>query len=202
MTPSSLSYSLALLRTRRRGTALDADALDGLYRAHSRQLLIYFARRTIDADTATDLVAETFAAAFRDRRQFRGRTGDEAAAWLFGIARHQLASYYRRGSVERDAMRRLVLERRGLSDEELERIEELAGIAALRARVRDRVQELDPRDQEILRLRVVEERGYEEIAAALAVGEDAVRARVSRALKRLRALVEERDDPDALELAA
>ena len=200
MASSSLTYSPALFRRRRRGATLDAEALDSLYREHSRQLLIFFARRTMDAETATDLVAETFAAAFRDRRQFRGSTGEEAVGWIFGIARHQLSSFYRRGSVERDAMRRLSVERRDLTGEELERIEELAGIAALRERVRERLLELDAPDQEILRLRIVEERDYDEIAAALDIKEDAVRARVSRALKRLRRLVE--DDAGDLGLAA
>jgi RNA polymerase sigma-70 factor (ECF subfamily) len=189
VTSGSITYTPALFRPRRRGAPLDADALDGLYRDHSRQLLIFFARRTMDAETATDLVAETFAAAFRDRRQFRGRSREEAMGWLYGIARHQLSSFYRRGSVEREAMKRLSVERRDLTAEELERIEDLAGIAVLRARVREQLLELDAPDQEILRLRIVEEREYEEIAATLEINEDAVRARVSRALKRLRALV-------------
>ncbi len=200
VTSGSLTYSPALFRRRRRGAALDAEALDVLYREHSRQLLIFFARRTMDGETATDLVAETFAVAFRDRRQFRGDSREEAAGWIFGIARHQLASFYRRGSVEREAMKRLSVERRDLTGEELERIEELAGVAALRERVRERLLELDASDQEILRLRIVEERDYEEIATALHIKEDAVRARVSRALKRLRRLVE--DEPDELGLAA
>lgn len=189
VTPGSLTHSPNLFRHHRRGASLDAETLDGLYRDHSRQLLIFFARRTMDAETATDLVAETFAAAFRDRKQFRGHTRDEAAGWIFGIARHQLASFYRRGSVEREAMKRLSVERRDLTGEELERIEELAGIATLRERVRERMLELDASDQEILQLRIVEERDYEEIAAALHIKEDAVRARASRALKRLRSLV-------------
>ena len=200
VTPGSLTYSPAFLRFRRRGAVLDAEALDDLFRDHSRQLLIFFARRTMDAETATDLMAETFAAAFRDRRQFRGGSREEATGWLFGIARHQLSSFYRRGSVEREAMKRMLVERRDLSSEELERIEELAGIASLRQCVRERLLELDAPDQEILRLRVVEERDYDEIAEALGVNEAAVRARVSRALKRLRKLVG--DDHENVGLAA
>lgn len=196
MAPGSLISSPALrLRSRGRRAALDADGLDALYRDHARQLLIYFARRTMDAEAATDLVAETFASAFRDRRQFRGHTRDEAAGWLFGIARHQLSNFYRRGSVEREAMRRVSVERRDLTAEEIERIDDLAGIAELRGHVRRRLSELDPADQDILRLRIVEERDYEEIATSLGVKEDAVRARVSRALKRLRERVEDEDNP-------
>ena len=174
---------------------LDADALDSLYREHSRQLLIFFARRTMDAETATDLVAETFAAAFRDRGQFRGRTREEAAGWLFGIARHQLSSFYRRGTVEREAMQRVSVERRDLSAEERERIEELSGVDAMREQVRIQLEHLEAADQEVLQLRIVEEREYDDIAARLGVKEDAARARVSRALKRLRTLVDDHDDP-------
>ena len=175
--------------------ALDGQAIDGLYRVHARHLLVFFARRTIDAEAATDLVAETFAVAFRDRHQFRGSSPQEAAAWLFGIARHQLSNYYRRGIVEREAIERLAVERRELTDAEIERIDELAGLAALRERVRIRLQQLEGADQEILRLRIVEERGYGDIAALLGVNEPAARARVSRALSRLRALINDSDDP-------
>ena len=47
----------------------------------------------------------------RHRDALLGATEDEAAPWLFGIARNQLARYYRRGTIERRALRRLQLER-------------------------------------------------------------------------------------------
>jgi RNA polymerase sigma-70 factor (ECF subfamily) len=172
---------------------LDHDTVGELYREHARPLLVFFARRTMDAETATDLVAETFAVAYRDRRQFRGGTPEEAIGWVYAIGRHQLSNYYRRGTVEREAMQRVTVERRDLTDLEYERIEELAGLAELRALVARRLRELDRGDQEILRLRIVEEREYDVIASDLGVREDAVRARVSRALRRLRALVDEED---------
>ena len=43
-------------------------------------------------------MAETFAHAAAGRGRFRGSTDEERAAWLYGIARRQLALYYRRGS--------------------------------------------------------------------------------------------------------
>jgi RNA polymerase sigma-70 factor (ECF subfamily) len=174
--------------------SLDHEAVEALYRDHARQMLVFFARRTLDPETATDLMAETFAVAYRDRRQFRGTSREEAVGWLFGIARHQLSGFYRRGSVELQAMRRVSVERRGLTDAEYERIEDLAGLATMRWTVRQRLQELEEGDREILRLRIVEERDYEEIAKTLGIKEDAVRARLSRALKRLRALIDEQGD--------
>lgn len=180
-------------RLRRGQVVLDREVVDDLFREHAQALLVFFARRTMDAEIATDLMAETFAVAFRDRRQFRGETREEAIGWLYAIGRHQLSNFYRRGVVEREAMRRLTVDRRDLTELEYERIEELAGLAEMRALVARRLRELEAGDQEILRLRIVEERDYDDIAAGLGVREDAVRARLSRALKRLRALVDDED---------
>jgi DNA-directed RNA polymerase specialized sigma24 family protein len=51
--------------------------------------------------------------AFEARHRFRGRTDDEAAAWLFGIARHVLSRYVRRGRAERQAPSANATRRRG-----------------------------------------------------------------------------------------
>src|SRR4051794_686541 len=91
---------------------LDADAIADLYDQHARALLAFLARRAADPEAAVDLLAETFAAAFKDRRRFRG---DDPLPWLYGIARHQLAGYFRRGRVERRALERLGVQRRGMT---------------------------------------------------------------------------------------
>jgi RNA polymerase sigma-70 factor (ECF subfamily) len=145
---------------------LSGDRLADAYRDNSRALLVYFTRRTYDAQVASDLVADTFAAALTSRASFRGGgTPEELAAWLFGIARHRLAAYFKRGRIERRALRRLAVERAELGEDEIERIEELAGLSALRSRVA--------------------ELPYPTVAARLAISEDAARARVSRGLRRL-----------------
>ena len=165
--------------------ALNADDIARLYAAHARGLVAYFARRTFDPQVASELMAETFAAAVADRRAFRG-TGDEAAAgWLYGIARHQLSNWYRRAAVERRMLGKLGLEPPVLSDLEYERVEELAGLGELRARVASLLAELPAEARDALRLRVLEERPYPEVAAALGIAEPAARARVSRALRGL-----------------
>jgi RNA polymerase sigma-70 factor (ECF subfamily) len=166
---------------------LDADDIARLYGTHAHALVTYFARRTFDAQAAAELMAETFASAVADRRRFRG---DDAGAWLYGIARHQLLQWYRRAGVERRALARLGLDPPGLTDDEYERIEELSGLAELRGRVAELLGALPGEHQLALRLRVVEERSYAEVAAALGVDEQAARARVSRALRCLAADLE------------
>ncbi|HEV2813472.1 MAG TPA: sigma factor, partial [Solirubrobacteraceae bacterium] len=74
--------------------AIDVSAL---YREHRETLLVFFVRRTGDAEVALDLWAETFARALRGAPRFRGDTLEEQAAWLYAIARRLLADYHRRG---------------------------------------------------------------------------------------------------------
>ena len=166
---------------------LSRDDISGLYGREARELLVFFARRVFDPEAAVDLVGETFASAFEDREQFRGGSEGEAVGWLYGIARHQVSAYFRRGSVERGAMRRLGVERRGLTDPEYERIEELSVTAELRESVRQRMEQLAPGQREAVRLRVIEERSYAEVGARLGISEENARARVSRALRALAA---------------
>jgi RNA polymerase sigma factor (sigma-70 family) len=166
---------------------LTTDDITALYRRLAEPMLAFFARRTYDPEAAVDLVAETFAAIVRDRRQFRGKGHEEAAAWAYGIARHQLSAWYRRGQVEQRALRRVGIERRELTEAEYERIVELGGLDGVRARVAEHLERLDAQQRRALTLRVVEERSYEDVASALGVTEQTARARVSRALRELAA---------------
>ena len=157
-----------------------------LYDRHAPAILTFFARRTYAPDVAVDLLAETFATAFEDRDKFRGGSVDAAAAWLFGIARHRLSDYFRRGHVERRALGRLGVERRPLTNVEYDRIEELAASEHLRRVVAGELAALPVDQREAVRLRVVEERPYEDLARSLGISEQTARARVSRALRTLR----------------
>ena len=64
-------------------------------------------------------------------------------------------------------------------------IEQLAELDDLRTTLRAEVSELSPAHREALRLRIVEELPYPEVARRLAISEAAARARVSRALRAL-----------------
>lgn len=170
---------------------LSGEKLASAYRENARPLLVYFTRRTYDAQVASDLVAETFAAALAARASFRGRDStDEVTAWLYGIARHKLARYFKRGRIERRALSRVAVDRAELGEYEIERIEELAEVAELRARVAAGLETLSEEHRDALRLRVVDELPYPAVAARLSISEDAARARVSRGLRRLARTVE------------
>jgi RNA polymerase sigma-70 factor (ECF subfamily) len=154
------------------------------YDRHARAVLEYFARRTRDPDSAADLTAETFAAAIVARARFR--PGPEpASAWLFGIARHKLADFHRRGAAENRALRRLGVERPRLDEVD-------AQLVALMAdEVSGQLLSALPEDERrAIQAHILEGREYAEIAAAAVISEPAARMRVSRGLTRLRARVE------------
>jgi RNA polymerase sigma factor (sigma-70 family) len=163
-----------------------------LYERMSGALLVFFARRAFDGEVALDLTAETFARVLESRRRFRGRDDREAVSWVWGIARNVLGEYFKRGRVERRALRRVGLAPPAVSDEEIERIEQLAGVDELRSAVAEALGELGDDQRHALRLRVVEELEYPLVARRLGVSEATARARVSRGLRRLAVALEEK----------
>lgn len=161
-----------------------------LYECQREPLLVYFVRRTVDTEVALDLWAETFAQAAAGARRHRGASQEEAAAWLFGIARRQLALYYRRGYAERRALDRLGLERPRVDEAVEAEIAERAGLDAVRREIAQALATLSKEVRETLVLRVVEDLSYPQVAAQLAISEPAARARVSRGLRALGELLD------------
>jgi len=153
---------------------------------------VYFARRTLDAETALDLAGETFAIALERRAQFRGDTPEQEQGWLFAIAHSQLLRFWKRGEVERAALQRLGCDPPEATSVDIEWVEHVADLPSLRATVRTALDELPTDQAYAVTARVVESRAYSELAGELNVSEQVVRARVSRGL---RAMAEALGDP-------
>lgn len=164
--------------------AFDPEGFGELYRRHERAIAAFLRRRTGSAELAADLTSEVFAAALLAWR--RGRRPEVSErGWLFGIAEHKLADSYRRGRVEDDARRRLEMRVTTISEESLAQIELLTtDTPAL-----ELVGELPDQQRHAVTARVIEERGYREIATELELSEQIVRKRVSRGLTRLREMI-------------
>jgi RNA polymerase sigma factor (sigma-70 family) len=158
----------------------DAYAFAVFYRRHEDAVLGFFLRRTRSADLAADLAAETFARALEGRKRFDASVGD-AGAWLFGIARNLLATSQQRGRVDDSVRRRLGMEPLLLDDEALARIDALDEDPALTA-----LDGLPPDQRAAVVGRVIEEKGYADLAYQLRCSESVVRQRVSRGLRTLR----------------
>jgi RNA polymerase sigma factor (sigma-70 family) len=162
--------------------AEDAAAFSAFYRRYEPAMLAYFARRVGDPELAADLTAEMFAAGLVSCGRYRpGKV--PAQVWLFAIAQHKLANSRRRGRVDDRARRRLGMAPVALEDEDLERIDRLAGRSDIAMQALAGL----PADQrEAVLARIVEERDYREMARDLRCSESVARKRVSRGLAQLR----------------
>lgn len=178
----------------RKAQTPDAAEIGVLYARHADELLAYFARRTFDAQIALDLVAETFATAFDERAKCRAIDDATRRAWIYGIGRNLLNSFYRDGAIEQRAMQKLAIAAPLISDESAAKVERLVDLASLRSELREALATLSDQHRDAISLRVIDEQSYPEIADALGVSEQVVRARVSRGLKSLRDAIEINDD--------
>ncbi len=153
----------------------DPAAFRELYDRYAERVLGYHRRRTRDDDAAHELTAETFARVWLTRGRFRDECDGSAAPWLFAIARHVLAASVRRHAVEERARARLGVPAAFVAAEEtwLEGLDEA-------------FDGLPDAQREAIRLRVVEELEYDDVAAALGTTPGAARVRVHRGLAALR----------------
>jgi RNA polymerase sigma-70 factor (ECF subfamily) len=149
---------------------------EALYTANFSSILGYVVRRCENPEDAADVVAETFAVAWR--RSDAVPAGEEARLWLYGVARKVLANH-----------RRGLAGRRGLTEALAADVAELytpsaedsAETGTLGAVFRG----LPDDDRELLSLVAWEGLDHGELAEVLGCSRNAVRIRLHRARKRL-----------------
>jgi len=155
------------------------------YRDEAEMVLLFLTRRTLDAEVAIDLTAETFAQAWGAWPRVRDDSREEMRAWLLTIARRQLAHYFRRGRARRTAIGRLGITVPTAHEDDLAAIERAAGLEQARALLGDALAGLSRAQRDAVRMRIVDELSYAEMARRLGVSEPTARARVSRGLRAL-----------------
>ena len=174
---------MADFRLRRRDElAAEGDhaAWEEIYRGVYPRLRAFVARRVDDA-TIEDLVSETMTRAVGSIERYRP-TGPGIEAWIFGIARRVIADHHRRVGRERRRRDRSAVAPTAPDD---------AAVASdEHARIRAAFTELSAGDRELLELRFVVGLSPDETAVALGKRPGAVRTAQTRALARLRRLVE------------
>jgi RNA polymerase sigma-70 factor, ECF subfamily len=178
----------ALVEAARQG---DHSAWELLYRRLYPRLHTYHARR-LGTDHAEDAVSETMARAVRGFDGFiLGRAGFDG--WVFGIARRVAADHYRKSAQRR---------RQRIAEARVARSPDHGADPTAddlcqdddRAQIRRLFAGLSPADREILELRIVAGLSSEQVGAVLDKAPGAVRTAQSRALARLRQLLEADDD--------
>ena len=160
-------------------------AFEDLYDRVGRRLLVYLAGRTHDIDAATELWAECWAVAFAGWSRCRAGSAGELDAWMFGIARNQLGSYYRSGQIARRVVEQLRWTVPAVLDSDRAEIELDADLARLRVVLTGALARLPAMRQQAVKLRILEGLSYDHVATALGCSEQAARAHVSRGLRQL-----------------
>lgn len=140
-----------------------------LLERHEREIFAYALRLTGDRDDADDVYQETFLAAFRGWPP--PRRGQERA-WLYRIATNKVIDRARRTKrlVRMDDLRLAAADRDGTSMADLAAAIKLLPAGQRAAFVLRKVQGLD----------------YADVAGALECSEEAARARVAEAMKKVR----------------
>jgi RNA polymerase sigma-70 factor (ECF subfamily) len=162
----------------------DPDAWEALYTGAYPALISFARRRLMRLDMADDAVSETFERAYSKIDSFRWRDGG-FNAWLYTILRNVVKEMTRKHWREVGDAQLAGIE--DSSPEPLFRVlhdEEAAAVRAAFAQLR-------PDEQELLELRVLGRLDSHETAALLGKKPGAVRMAQSRALERLRALMQE-----------
>ncbi len=176
--------SLALMMNEARGThQLTTDNFSELYRRNATPVFYYLYSRVRNVADAEDLTSQTFVTALenlpklRDPRKF--------TPWVFSIARNKALDFFRQS------------QRRPTTDynEELDQIKAVGG--ELSQTDEDRLADLEclitrlsPLEQEYLRLRIVADLPFAEIASILSEPETRIKKKYYRLLERLQAQVE------------
>ncbi len=163
----------------------DDSAWEGLVRAHQEPIFRLAYLLLGDADEAADVAQETFIRAHRALARFDA--GRPLRPWLLRIAANQARNHRR--SLRRSLA---ALQRAFTLAPTVASLDESAGWE--RHTLWEAVRRLGQADQEVLYLRYFLDLGEADTARALGVPQGTVKSRTSRALARLRSVID-RDFP-------
>lgn len=166
--------------------AVAAAAFHRLFGAHFEELYRFGYRYVQSAETAKDLVHEAFLRLWRQRAQVE-LGGSAARSYLYTIVRYQALDHLRRRRTEerwrREYVTPLLLNRGqplAVGPDEEYTAREIA------AAIRQAVEGLPRRQQQVLRLRWQQQASYDEIAKTLGISPKTVAIHVGKAIQRLR----------------
>lgn len=161
----------------------ETERLSELFERHHRRLYAFFVRLVRSGSVAEDLVQEVFVRMLKYRQTFR--PGAAFEPWMFTLARNTAADHWRRGprevAIDPEAPEPAADLPHPIAG--MEKREESARLRAALAR-------LDPDRRELLLLARSGERPYASIGEMLGISTGAVKLRVHRAMKELRAAFE------------
>ena len=151
----------------------DEGALRELYDRHALRISAQLARRCADPDAVSDVLQDTFIAAWDGAARFRG--DGEVPAWLWGIAIRRLVSRLRKRAAFRLGPALLETDGEDISAEELVLLRHENGdVGGAMARI-------SPELRVVLQLVVLDRLSTREAALLLGIPRGTVKSRLQRA---------------------
>jgi RNA polymerase sigma factor (sigma-70 family) len=173
---------------------LDPEQFAAVFDRHASLIHRYAARR-VGREGADDLVAETFLAAFRNRRRY-DRDHPDARPWLYGIATRLV------GQHRRDEQHQYRILQAVTPDPDVpghaDQVAADQTARSVRGQLAAALASLPDKDRDVLILIAWEQLSYDETARALAIPVGTVRSRLSRARTRIRAALTASDLSDTI----
>jgi RNA polymerase sigma-70 factor, ECF subfamily len=155
------------------------ERFEELYRTSRDDVYAYALTLLRDSAAAEDVTALAFERAYRRRRTFDRRRGEERA-WLFGIARNAALDELRR----RRRLATLVVEPEAAEQEPI--ADDGGEVTLRRTAVRTALESMSARDRELIALKFHAGLGNAEIAQVLGVSESNAGTMLHRTIQKLR----------------
>jgi RNA polymerase sigma-70 factor, ECF subfamily len=170
----------------------DCGQLGGLFERYHVALFDFLCRTTGDRTAAEDLVQDVFVRILKYRHTYRDDSCFET--WLFRIARNARADFFRRRTPVRTVDMDHARDEPATDD-----ADPVLGLqmSADTARLKRALMRLPEDKRELLVLARYRNMRYDQIAALLEIEVGAVKVRVHRALKQLRAVFEQLSNEEA-----
>ena len=149
------------------------------------RLVYFFARKSLyQQEDVDDIVQETFLKAMNNYKQFTFKSEGELKSWLLTICRHLIADQMR------SKKKTISIEQNNIELFDNSDVEDMMNAEITHEKdiesVKKELVKLKAEEQEIIRLRIVEEMEFKEIAVALDTKEAAVKMRFYRAIIKLK----------------
>ena len=149
------------------------------------RLVYFFARKSLyQQEDVDDIVQETFLKAMKNYKQFNFKSEGELKSWLLTICRHLIADQMR------SKKKTVSIEQNNIELFDNSDVEDMMNAEITHEKdiesVKKELVKLKAEEQEIIRLRIVEEMEFKEIAVALDTKEAAVKMRFYRAIIKLK----------------
>jgi RNA polymerase sigma-70 factor (ECF subfamily) len=169
----------------------DPENFRTLYDRYYAIIFQFIFRRIGDEDTTADLVSQTFYLALKNIKNYEFR-GLPFSAWLYRIATHEVIKYHQQARrtityhLETEFIRQLAA-----NNIEEKRADDMEYMKSL-------LKSLNKTEFEILELRFLEQRSFEEISYILSVSVASAKMRTYRALGKLKNLVKKERNHDKI----